>query len=72
MPQLSLILALIAALLIASGPLGRRWPAAVAGYVLLVVAGVFVIVARYRSHGTPNPDGRDVRRWAELCDRASS
>lgn len=46
MPQLPLILALFAVLLIAGGRIGRRWPVAVAGYVLLVVAGLVVLVLR--------------------------
>jgi hypothetical protein len=46
MPQLPLILAIISALLIAGGRIGRRWPVAVAGYVLLVVAGLVVLFLR--------------------------
>jgi len=46
MPQLPLILALFAVLLIAGGRIGRRWPVAVAGYVLLVIAGLVVLVLR--------------------------
>ena len=46
MPQLPLILVIIAALLIVGGRTGRRWPVAVAGYVLLVVAGLVVLVLR--------------------------
>lgn len=45
-PQLPLILAIISALLIAGGRIGRRWPVAVAGYVLLVVAGLVVLFLR--------------------------
>lgn len=46
MPQLPLILVMIAALLIVGGRIERRWPVAVAGYVLLVVAGLVVLLLR--------------------------
>jgi hypothetical protein len=46
MPQLPLILAIIAALLIAGGRIGRRWPVAVAGYILLVAAGLVALLLR--------------------------
>jgi hypothetical protein len=46
MPQLPLILALVAALLIVIGRVGHRLPVAIAGYGLLVVAGLFVILLR--------------------------
>jgi len=42
MPHLPFILAVIAALLIAGGRLGRRWPVAVAGFALLALAAVLV------------------------------
>jgi hypothetical protein len=44
MPHLPLIIAVIAALLIAGGRLGRRWPVAIAGFVLLGLAGLLVLV----------------------------
>lgn len=44
MPHLPLILAIIAALLVASGRLGGRWPVAIAGFALLGVAGLLVLV----------------------------
>ena len=44
MPHLPLILAIVAALLIAGGRLGRRWPVAVAGFALLAVAGAMVLL----------------------------
>ena len=46
MPQLPLILALVAALFIAVGRVRHRWPVAIAGYGLLVVAGLIVILRR--------------------------
>jgi hypothetical protein len=46
MPQLPLILALVAALFIVVGRVGHHWPVAIAGYGLLVVAGLFVILLR--------------------------
>jgi hypothetical protein len=44
MPHLPLILAVIAALLIAGGRLGKRWPAAIAGFALLSLAGLLVLL----------------------------
>jgi hypothetical protein len=44
MPHLPLILAIIAALLIAGGRLGHRWPVAIAGFVLLAFAAVMVLM----------------------------
>jgi hypothetical protein len=35
--------AIIAALLIAGGRLGHRWPVAIAGYLVLALAAVFVV-----------------------------
>lgn len=46
MPQLPLILVIVAAILIAGGRLGRQWPVAIAGYVLLVLAAVFFVLVR--------------------------
>lgn len=46
MPQLPLILALVAALFIVVGRVEHRWPVAIAGYGLLVVAGLFIILLR--------------------------
>jgi len=42
--NLSLVLAIIAALLIAGGRLGQRWPVAIVGYVLLALAAVLVLL----------------------------
>lgn len=47
-PQLPLVLAIAAAILIVVGRLRKRWPAAAVGYALLVLAGVVVLVARGR------------------------
>jgi hypothetical protein len=44
MPHLPLILAIIAALLIAGGRLGKRWPVAIAGFVLLGLAAVLILL----------------------------
>jgi uncharacterized membrane protein YccC len=44
MSHLPVILAIIAALLIAGGRLGKRWPVAIAGFVLLAVAGLLVLL----------------------------
>ena len=49
MPHLPLILAIVAALLIAGGRLGRRWPVVVAGFALLALAGAMVLLG----WGTP-------------------
>ena len=38
MPRLPLILAIASAILIVVGRLGKRWPVAIAGFVLLAVA----------------------------------
>ena len=46
MPQLPLILVVVAALLIAGGRIRRQLPVAIAGYVLLVVAGLVVVLLR--------------------------
>jgi hypothetical protein len=46
MPQLPLILVIVAAILIAGGRLGRQWPVAIAGYVLLVLAAIFLVLVR--------------------------
>lgn len=43
MPRLPLILAIIAALLIAGGRLGKRRPVAIAGFVMLALAGLLVL-----------------------------
>jgi len=44
MPRLPLILAIVAAILIVSGRLGRRWPVAIAGFGLLALAGLLVLL----------------------------
>jgi hypothetical protein len=41
--SLPLVLAIVAALLIAGGRLGHRWPVAIGGYVLLAVGAVLVL-----------------------------
>jgi hypothetical protein len=46
MPHLPLILAIIAALLIAGGRLGKRWPVAIVGFVLLGLAAVLFLLGR--------------------------
>jgi hypothetical protein len=40
----AVVLAIIAALLIAGGRLGKRWPVAIAGFVLLALAAVLVLL----------------------------
>jgi hypothetical protein len=42
--SLPLGMAIIAALLIAGGRLGRRWPVAIVGYGLLALAAVLVML----------------------------
>jgi hypothetical protein len=44
MPRLPLILAIISAILIVVGRLGKRWPVAIAGFILLAVAGLLVVL----------------------------
>ncbi len=44
--QLPLILALTAAALIVYGRVRKRWPVAIAGFVLLALAGLLVLLAR--------------------------
>ena len=44
MPRLPLILAIVSAILIVVGRLGKRWPVAIAGFVLLAVAGLLVVL----------------------------
>jgi hypothetical protein len=44
MPRLPLILAIVAAVLIAGGRLGKRWPVAIAGFVLLALAALLVVL----------------------------
>lgn len=44
MPRLPLILAIVSAVLIVVGRLGKRWPVAIAGFVLLAVAGLLVLL----------------------------
>ena len=44
MPRLPLILAIVSAILIVVGRLGKRWPVAIAGFVLLAVAGLLVLL----------------------------
>lgn len=44
MPRLPLILAIVSAILIVVGRLGKRWPVAIAGFVLLAVAAVLVLL----------------------------
>ncbi len=44
MPHLPLVLAIVAAVLIAGGRLGKRWPVAIAGFVLLALAAVLVVL----------------------------
>jgi hypothetical protein len=44
MPRLALILAIVAAVLIAGGRLGKRWPVAIAGFVLLALAALLVVL----------------------------
>jgi hypothetical protein len=42
-------MAVVAAILIAVGRLGRRWPVAIVGFVLLALAGLLVLLG----WGTP-------------------
>ena len=44
MPRLPLILAIVSAILIVVGRLGKRWPVAIAGFILLAVAGLLVVL----------------------------
>ena len=44
MPRLPLILAIVSAILIVTGRLGKRWPVAIAGFVLLALAAVLVLL----------------------------
>jgi|BarGraNGADG00212_1021973.scaffolds.fasta_scaffold04040_3 hypothetical protein len=44
MPRLPLVLAIVAAVLIAGGRLGKRWPVAIAGFVLLALAALLVVL----------------------------
>jgi hypothetical protein len=44
MPRLPLILAIVSSILIVVGRLGKRWPVAIAGFVLLAVAAVLVLL----------------------------
>ena len=44
MPRLPLILAIVSAILIVVGRLGKRWPVAIAGFALLAVAGLLVVL----------------------------
>jgi hypothetical protein len=44
MPRLPLILAIVSAILIVVGRLGKRWPVAIAGFVLLALAGLLVVL----------------------------
>lgn len=44
MPRLPLILAIVSAVLIVVGRLGKRWPVAIAGFVLLALAGLLVVL----------------------------
>lgn len=44
MTRLPLILAIVAAVLIAGGRLGKRWPVAIAGFVLLALAALAVVL----------------------------
>jgi hypothetical protein len=44
MPRLPLILAIASAILIVVGRLGKRWPVAIAGFVLLALAAVLVLL----------------------------
>lgn len=46
MPQLPLILALVSAVLIVAGRVGKRWPLAIAGYVVLGIAALLVLLGR--------------------------
>jgi hypothetical protein len=39
-----LILAIVSAILIVVGRLGKRWPVAIAGFVLLALAGLLVVL----------------------------
>jgi hypothetical protein len=39
-----LILAIVSAILIVVGRLGKRWPVAIAGFILLAVAGLLVVL----------------------------
>jgi hypothetical protein len=43
--NLPIALVIVAALLIAGGRVGRRWPVAIAGYVVLAAAALLVILA---------------------------
>jgi len=42
--SVSLVLALIAAILIAGGRLGHRWAVAIGGYVVLALAAALVVL----------------------------
>lgn len=44
MPRLPLVLAIVSAVLIAGGRLGKRWPVAIAGFVLLALAALLVVL----------------------------
>jgi hypothetical protein len=44
MPRLPLLLAIVAAILILAGRVGKRWPVAIAGFVLLALAALLVFL----------------------------
>ena len=44
LPQLPFILALVSAVLIVVGRVGKRWPVAIAGYVVLGIAALLVVL----------------------------
>ena len=46
MSELPVILVIIAAVLIAGGRIGRRLPVAIAGYILLALAALAVLLLR--------------------------
>ena len=44
MPNLPVVLAIVSAILIVVGRLSGRWPVAIAGFVLLAVGGLLVLL----------------------------
>lgn len=74
MPRLPLILAIIAALLIAGGRLGKRRPVAIAGFVMLALAGLLVLLGwglRRADTARHGAIANGVSALAPLCGRRS-